>query len=221
VERFGKAILVGFESGGDVLVIHLGMTGNLILEKKNSRDTGRKHRHAILLLDGGIRLVYYDARRFGYFWVGPGNGLGNRLNVGPDPFQIRVPAFREMLGRRTAPVKSLLLNQKLVSGLGNIYVDEALFRAGIHPVTPGRDVARNARDLLGHIRVVLRNAIRSGGSTIRDYRRVDGSRGGFQNQLAVYGRTGESCLTCGEVVQRIVLGGRSTHFCPRCQRGSE
>ena len=97
VERFGKAILVGLESGGNVLVIHLGMTGNLIVEKKNSRFTRRKHRHAVLLLDGGLRLVYYDARRFGYFWVGPKDGLEDRLNVGPDPFQMRVPAFREML----------------------------------------------------------------------------------------------------------------------------
>jgi len=221
VERFGKAIRVNFESGGDVLVIHLGMTGNLIVEKKNSRNSGRKHRHAVLGLDGGIRLVYYDARRFGYFWIGPGEGLGDRLNVGPDPFQIRVPVFREMLLRRTAPVKSLLLNQKLLSGLGNIYVDESLFCAGIHPVTPGRFVAGDARELLRQIRVVLRNAIRSGGSTIRDYRRADGSRGSFQNRLMVYGRTGELCLTCGEFIQRIVLGGRSTHFCPFCQRGSE
>ncbi len=221
VERFGKAIRVDFESGGDVLVIHLGMTGNLIVEKKNSRNSGRKHRHAVLSLDGGIRLVYYDARRFGYFWVGPGEDLGGRLNIGPDPFQIRLPEFREMLMGRTAPIKSLLLNQKLLSGLGNIYVDESLFRAGIHPATPGRSAAAKTRDLLRQIRTVLRNAIRSGGSTIRDYRRADGSRGSFQNRLMVYGRTGQTCVSCGEVVQRIVLGGRGTHFCPSCQRGSE
>lgn len=220
VERMGKAIVLRL-GGPDVLVIHLGMTGRLVVEDGADVPGTALHRHAEMKLTGDSHLVYYDPRRFGYFWVGRGDDLPGMLNIGPDPFQIRVPAFRKILERSAAPVKSILLNQRLVSGLGNIYADESLFRAGIHPLSPGRTLGDGARRLLGAIRAVLRDAIRRGGSTIRDYRAADGSRGRFQDNLRVYGRGGERCFRCGTPVERVVAGGRSTHFCPSCQRGSD
>jgi formamidopyrimidine-DNA glycosylase len=117
-------------------------------------------------------------------------------------------------------VKSLLLNQRLVSGLGNIYVDEALFRAGLHPLTQGSRVASYSGELLKHIRSVLRLAIRHGGTTFRDYRKHDGSSGAYQRRLLVYGREGERCRKCNSRIKRIILGGRSTHYCPRCQKST-
>jgi formamidopyrimidine-DNA glycosylase len=221
VERLGKAIVIRFVRSADVLVVHLGMTGRMTVENRSASRGPAEHRHAELELVGEGRLVYYDPRRFGYFWVGAGEGLAESLNMGPDPFQIRLPVFRALLEGRTAPVKSLLLNQRLISGLGNIYADESLFRSGMHPLTPGAGAAAEARSLLLNIRAVLRNAIRNGGTTIRDYRRADGTRGRFQRRLRVYGRHGLSCDCCGGIIERLVIGGRSSHFCPVCQRGSD
>lgn len=221
VERLGKAVVIRFGRSADVLVVHLGMTGRLLVENRGEPPGPPDHRHAEIELSGGERLVYYDPRRFGYFWLGTGDGLAETLNMGPDPFRIRLPVFRGLLERRRAPVKSLLLNQRLISGLGNIYADESLFRCGIHPLTPGRVAAAAARSLLLGIRAVLRNAIRNGGTTIRDYRRADGSRGRFQGRLRVYGRHGGPCDRCAGTIERITVGGRSSHFCPVCQRGSD
>jgi formamidopyrimidine-DNA glycosylase len=221
VGRLGKAIVIRFLRSADVLVIHLGMTGRLSVEHPGEPPGPAVHRHAELELAGEGRLVYHDPRRFGYFWVGAGERLAETLNVGPDPFQMRIPAFRGLLERRTAPVKSVLLNQRLISGLGNIYADESLFRSGMHPRTPGEVAAAEARSLLLNIRTILRSAIRNGGTTIRDYRRADGSRGRFQGRLRVYGRHGRPCDRCGGIIERIVIGGRSSHFCPDCQRGRQ
>lgn len=217
VERFGKAILFRLATP-NALVIHLGMTGNLIVEQDGRPTPRRKHRHAFIELENGIRLSYIDPRRFGYFWIGPANDLGGQLNIGRDPFQLTGAALGAILDRRRAPIKSLLLNQRLVSGLGNIYADEILFYAGIHPMTKGYNASRHADALLRQSRAVLRRAIRHGGTTIRDYRRVDGSKGAFEQKLAVYGRDGQPCVRCGETVERIVVSGRSTHFCPQCQK---
>jgi formamidopyrimidine-DNA glycosylase len=217
VERIGKAILIRTAAPAPVLVVHLGMTGKLILVE-GGRVARRRHRHAVLTMDDGRRLEYVDPRRFGFFWVGAGDDLGRQLNIGPDPFQLSAPELSRRLAGRRAPVKSLLLDQRLVSGIGNIYADETLFRAGVHPLTPGDAAARHADGLLREARSVLRRAIRHGGTTIRDYRKADGSAGAFRSRLAVYGRAGEPCVSCRGAVRRIVIGARSAHYCPRCQK---
>jgi len=217
VDRFGKAIVFRLDPPA-ALVVHLGMTGNLILAHSGGRPQRQKHRHAVIHTAGGTRLDYVDPRRFGYLWVGPADDLGTRLGIGPDPFELTAPMLRDILGNRTAPIKSLLLHQRLISGLGNIYADEVLFRVGIHPLTTGRLAAKSADGLLAAARAVLRRAIQHGGTTIRDYRRADGSTGAFQRRLTVYGRTGEPCHRCGTSIERIVLSARSTHFCPQCQK---
>lgn len=223
VKRLGKAILFYFEpvppSPELVLAVHLGMTGRLIAAPKGAteRETG-KHLHARFGFASGTELHYFDPRRFGYLYVGQAEGIGKTLNVGPDPFQMKPGALARALQNRRAPIKSLLLNQRILAGLGNIYADEALCRAGMHPLTSGRRAARHAGNLIEQIRFVLRRAIRHGGTTLRDYRRPDGSRGNYLPRLAVYGRAGENCRKCGEKIKRIELGGRGTHFCPRCQK---
>jgi len=221
VERLGKAILFQIEAPGPVLVVHLGMTGSLLLERRDDARRRRKHRHATIDLDDGTRVVYVDPRRFGFFWIGPGgDDLEGELNIGPDPFQMTARELRRRLGRRKAPIKSLLLNQRLISGLGNIYADEILFYARIHPLTPGSATSARAGVLLRQTRRILRKAIARGGTTIRDYRRTDGSAGEFQRQLAVYGREGEPCIRCGTAVRRTVVASRGTHYCPSCQENT-
>jgi formamidopyrimidine-DNA glycosylase len=217
VRRLGKAILFSLEPKEAALVIHLGMTGNLRHEEVSAPRGRYKHRHAIVYLDDGSRIEYIDPRRFGFFWIGPAAAVGERLGIGPDPFQLRARDFRDRLENRTASIKSLLLNQRLISGLGNIYAAEILFYAGIHPLTPGHLAGERAGKLLQHARAVLRRAIRHGGTTIRDYRRANGAPGAFQRRLAVYGREGQSCLRCGTLIQRIAINARGTCFCPRCQ----
>lgn len=216
VERFGKAILIRTVSPSPVLVVHLGMTGNLLIER--GPRLRRRHRHAVIVLDNGVRVEYIDARRFGYLWAGPQEGLAARLNIGPDPFELTGAGLKQRLGGRRAPVKSLLLNQALVAGLGNIYTDEILFEARVHPLTSGSVAAADSSLILRHARAVLRRAVDGGGTTIRDYRKSDGTSGEFQRELAVYARTGEPCPRCGTAVERIVISARSTHFCPRCQK---
>lgn len=217
VQRLGKAILFSLAPPETTLVVHLGMTGNLRHEIVPGPSDRGEHRHAVVHMDDGSRLVYTDPRRFGFFWIGPAAAAGERLGIGPDPFQLRARELRDRLENRTAPIKSLLLNQRLISGLGNIYAAEILFYAGIHPLTPGHLAGRRAGRLLQKARAVLRRAIGHGGTTIRDYRRADGTPGAFQRRLAVYGREGQPCVRCGTLVRRIVVNARGTHFCPRCQ----
>jgi len=221
VDRMGKAIVIhlsGPPRASIALVIHLGMTGNLIRVGPSERAARRPHRHVAIRLDDGSRLYYYDPRRFGFVFVSGPEGLRARLGVGPDPFELEPGALARVLAGRRAPVKSLLLNQRLVSGLGNIYADETLFEAGIHPLTPGGRAASRAEGLLRSARWVLRRALRHGGTTIRDYRTSDGTPGAFQGKLSVYGRRGAPCLRCGTAIERTLLAGRGTHFCPRCQQ---
>jgi formamidopyrimidine-DNA glycosylase len=217
IERFGKAILFRTERGGPVLVVHLGMSGALLLSR-DGRARRRRHRHAVLTMDDGQRLEYVDPRRFGYLWVGHGGDLGEHLNIGPDPFQLNADELARRLAGRKAPVKSLLLDQRLISGIGNIYADETLFQASVHPLSPGSAVAARATVLLNAARDVLRSAIDHGGTTIRDFRRVDGTAGEFRGRLAVYGREGQPCRRCGGGVRRLVISARSSHYCPNCQK---
>jgi len=227
VERLGKAIVVrmsGTRRGADVLVFHLGMTGRLVdrTVAKDARSAGAvrapRHRHGRFVFDDGNELWYVDPRRFGYVFVGPAEALRARLHIGPDPFEVTPRELAARLGGRRSPIKALLLDQRIVSGIGNIYPDEILHRAKIHPARAGDSVADRAADLLRAARAVLTRAIRHRGTTLRDYRTPDGRSGGFQDLLRVYGREGQRCPRCGAGVRRIVLAGRGTHFCARCQR---
>jgi formamidopyrimidine-DNA glycosylase len=218
VERVGKNVVVRCGAGLS-MVVNLGMTGRLLFS-----ETGRfpaeysgRHLHLRICFKPGGELRYHDPRRFGSILITGHDDIAGLLGLGEDPFQMRTQSFRTLLSRRRAAVKSILLNQKFISGMGNIYIDEALFYAGIHPAAPGERAARRARELLMAARTVLRRAIRSGGTTVRDFRSADGSNGYFQHKLAVYGRDGESCLRCGSVIRKIRVSGRGTHFCPACQ----
>jgi formamidopyrimidine-DNA glycosylase len=219
VGRRGKFLLCPL-SGGDELVVHLGMSGALRCDQPSG------HLRVEVGLDGAPprRLYFEDPRRFGRFLVvhaGDYRALPTLARMGREPFDeaLDAAAFHGALDTPT-PIKTHLLSQRPVAGLGNIYVDEALWRVRLHPSRPSRSLRRpQAAALLAAIRAVLGEALAMHGTTLRNYRRVDGGRGSFASELAVYGRTAEPCLRCGSAIARIVLGARGTHFCPRCQRG--
>ncbi|HKQ46893.1 MAG TPA: bifunctional DNA-formamidopyrimidine glycosylase/DNA-(apurinic or apyrimidinic site) lyase [Phycisphaerae bacterium] len=218
VDRHGKRLFVRLD-GGD-LVVHLGMTGWLTLLPAS--EPVLPHTHVRFAFTGRTdELRFRDPRRFGGIWFfGAGeNGQAQRLNtLGPDALSIRVPVLRTLLKRRRQ-IKALLMDQQAISGLGNIYCDEALFSARIHPLTLAAALSESqVRNLACAIRKVLRASIRSGGTTISDYRGADGQQGDFQNRLRVYDREGGPCTRCGAKIRRILAAGRSTHYCPRCQK---
>lgn len=221
VDRRGKAIVIVLEGPGESnrLVVHLGMTGRLEWTRP-LRDgvVTASHLHARWQFGDGTELCYFDPRRFGYIFVGSAAAVDKSLRIGPDPFQLDATALEKLLRGRSAPVKSLLLDQHLVSGLGNIYVDEALHISRLHPLVTGDRAARHAPVILAAARRILTRAIRARGTTLRDYRRTDGAEGEFQVKLSVYGREGEACRTCGAIIKRIEVSQRGTHFCPQCQK---
>jgi len=216
VGRRGKFLVMPL-SGGDELVVHLGMTGALSFEAPTD------HVRVRVTLDEGV-LWFRDPRRFGRFVVlAPGErGLLPALAaMGPEPLEAAFTAavLAEGLARSRAAIKAVLLGQKVVAGVGNIYADEALFRAGIHPEAPASSLSPGrVTRLWAAIREVLQAGVDDGGTTLSDYRRVDGSRGEHAAALLVYGREGEACARCGRALERIVLGQRGTTFCRRCQR---
>jgi formamidopyrimidine-DNA glycosylase len=218
VERAGKNAVFRFDPPG-VMVVNLGMTGQLVLHPACGclPEAPRRHLHGRFALDDGTELRYYDARRFGFFFVTRESDVFAALGIGPDPFDADPRYLAGKLAGRDAAIKTLLLDQRILSGIGNIYADESLFDARIDPRRSGGSVVRRAEALLSSARRILASAIAHKGSTIRDYRRPDGSRGGFQHLHAVYGREGEPCVKCGAAIRKVVLGGRGTHFCPRCQ----
>jgi formamidopyrimidine-DNA glycosylase len=211
VRRYGKFILVSL-SGGGYLLIHLGMTGRLLLG-----GAPAKHTHAILTLDRGV-LLYDDSRQFGslqFFEEFP----ARVARLGPEPLEVSFEEFAAGLRGRKTSIKALLLNQAFVRGVGNIYADEALFRAGIQPQTIASRLRRDrARRLYDAMVAVLTEAIAAGGSSISDYVDAEGRKGFFQFSHRVYQRTGEPCVTCGTAVRRVIVAQRSSHFCPKCQR---
>ena len=201
---------------GDTLVFHLGMSGHWRVDP----DAIGKHDHFLIDTDDGHRLALNDARRFGSLDLVRSDALGAWPPIaalGPEPFDIEPRDLKRRLAGRSASIKLLLLDQRIIAGLGNIYVCEALYRAGIHPLRAGGSVslARLER-LVPAIRAVLDEAIAAGGSSLRDFASPGGELGYFSKQFAVYGRDGEPCA-CGGLVRRIVQGGRSTFYCPRCQ----
>jgi formamidopyrimidine-DNA glycosylase len=214
VRRHGKRLALVLRPSGSV-VVHLGMSGRIELGPMEAPLA--KHTHFRLSFrDREIEMRVLDPRRFGGVCVAPARDV-TADDLGPDALALRLPAFRRILSR-PRQIKALLLDQRAIAGLGNIYTDEALFAAGIHPLARAdRLRADEARLLLAAIRRVLGAAIRHRGSTIRDYRDADGRGGGFQARHKVYGRAGEPCPRCAGRIVRIVAAGRSTHLCPRCQ----
>jgi formamidopyrimidine-DNA glycosylase len=210
VRRRGKQIFCDLDRG--VLYIHLGMTGKLLWD-----GSPGKYTRAIIHLDAGT-LLYDDVRQFGR--VEHFTQMPDSLDrVGPDALEIDFDEFYGRLKKRKGCIKPVLLNQAFICGVGNIYADEALFAARIHPRTLAQRIsARRARELHSQILQILRAAIEYRGSSISDYVDGAGKRGAFQQLHCVYGRAGESCLRCGAIIRRIVLGQRGTHYCPRCQR---
>jgi formamidopyrimidine-DNA glycosylase len=218
VERRGKWLVIALD-GGDTLLVHLRMSGRLVLESETCLDD--RHLRVLLFLDGGQRLRFSDPRKFGRLVLTPDpqEVLGE---LGPEPLgdDLTPERLGEMLALRRGRIKPLLLNQRFLAGLGNIYADEALWRAGVHPLRQADTLnPAEVRRLHRAIRSVLQAAIASGGTTLPDrtYQQADGRAGEFAGRLAVYGRAGHPCSRCGATVERIRVGQRGTHFCPLCQ----
>jgi formamidopyrimidine-DNA glycosylase len=210
IERHGKFIAIRLDRG--YLVVHLGMTGRLLIDGGLSKWT-----HAIFTLDRGT-LVYEDPRQFGR--IEYGEELPARVAaLGPEPLDVALEEFSGRLKRHRSPVKAVLLNQSVVRGVGNIYADEALFRAGVHPKRLASSLGPDRVERIYRaMREVLSEAIESRGSSISNYVDAEGRRGSFQTAHRVYQRTGESCVNCGAAIKRILVGQRGTHYCPKCQR---
>jgi formamidopyrimidine-DNA glycosylase len=195
-------------------IVHLGMTGRLQVCEPQSEVV--KHTHAILRLSSGRELRFVDPRRFGRLSVAQ---AGDFDAAGIEPLEADVETFLPLFRGRKTPIKSALLNQKLLRGVGNIYADESLFRAGLRPRRRASTITRDQlAQLLTAVQEVLKEAIALGGSSISDYVNSDGEEGFFQLQHRVYGREGAPCLACKTPIKRIVIAGRSSHYCPKCQK---
>ena len=194
-------------------IVHLGMTGRL--QVFDPQAEVEKHTHAILKLSSGRELRFVDPRRFGRLSVAKSEFEAR----GVEPLEIDLEHFVRLFRGRKTPIKSALLNQKLLRGVGNIYADESLFRAGIRPRRRAASLSREELSRLhSAIKEVLAEAIALGGSSISDYVDADGEEGFFQLQHRVYGREGEPCLVCKTQIKRVVIAGRSSHYCPKCQK---
>ena len=224
VRRMGKHIVFDLEHQGvgpteaartqtAQWIVHLGMTGRLQVCEPQAEVL--KHTHAILKLASGMELRFVDPRRFGRLSVARVGGFDAG---GIEPLEADLDRFLILFGGRKTPIKSALLNQKLLRGVGNIYADESLFRAGIRPRRRASITRDQLAKLLASVKEVLEEAIALGGSSISDYVDADGEAGFFQLEHRVYGREGEPCLVCKTPIKRIVIAGRSSHYCPKCQR---
>lgn len=213
ITRRGKRIIFTLDDSNR-FYIHLGMTGRLTLESPGAPIL--KHTHLILGFEA-VEIRFQDARRFGgIWWMGKDP---DEQAMGPEPLTLRPDQLLDRLGKTRRAIKNALLDQRLIAGLGNIYADESLFEAAIHPLTAANALSDDqARRLNRAIKLTLRRALRHRGSSLRDYVDADGGAGAFQKLHQVYDRAGQPCRTCRTPIQRIVLGGRSTCFCPKCQK---
>jgi formamidopyrimidine-DNA glycosylase len=236
VHRVGKHIVFDLENGGRVAstvarksrqksskasaplsdraqwIVHLGMTGRMLV--CNPDQALEKHTHAVAKLASGRELRFVDPRRFGRLSVAHGFEA-----AGSEPLEVELDAFIRLFRGRNTPIKSALLNQKLLRGVGNIYADESLFRAGVRPRRRAASLTRKELALLyAAVQEVLKEAIALGGSSVSDYVDADGEEGFFQLQHRVYGREGDPCLVCKTPIKRVVIAGRSSHYCPNCQK---
>ena len=218
--RRGKYLL--FYLTDLVLISHLRMEGKYFFYP--DEVPLRKHAHVFFHFTDGSTLVYEDVRKFGTMEVLIPELVDSYFlakKIGPEPTEadFKDPAFQAALKKSKKPIKSALLDQKLVAGLGNIYVDEVLYRAKVHPARLGQSLtAREAKAIRKETIAVLAQAVKKGGSTIRSYSNAFGEDGTMQEEHQVYGKTGQPCLRCGTPIEKIQLGGRGTHFCPHCQK---
>jgi formamidopyrimidine-DNA glycosylase len=230
IERFGKFMLLRLSGvanadrtgrNGDLgpasLLVHLGMTGQLA--PSSAAQPANKHTHVYLTLDDGRELRYTDPRRFGrmaYLTEGP---LAEELRAfGADPLEVNAAEFAGRIRSRSARIKALLLDQSVLRGVGNIYADESLWRAKIHPARLGNRLsAREAETLRKALQDILKKAIVMRGSSISDFLDADGEPGEYQRRHRAYGREGERCYRCRTIIRRIIVAGRSSYFCPKCQ----
>lgn len=214
----------------DILIVHLGMSGQMTVVKKIAEYNLRKHDHMVLTLENGAGIVFNDARRFGMVMLEPAASIETHAafdGMGPEPLPgtFTGAVLRDRLKSRSTPIKVALLDQRVVAGVGNIYASEALFEAGISPFRMASSLKNVEADILAKaIRSVLMRAIASGGSSLRDFRQADGELGYFQHSFAVYGHKGFACPRCPAggrkkaSIEKIVQGGRATYFCPSCQK---
>lgn len=218
--RSGKFLLFHFSSGS-VLLAHLKMTGRFRLVGRDE-EPGRWERIHLVFEGWENKLSFVDPRRFGYLALIPPGREGPvplLYELGPDALKVSRQELREILGRSRRPVKALLLDQRAVAGLGNIYVDESLHRAGVHPRTPSAAIAPERADRLHDaMQRVLKKAIDCGGSSVRTFRDSQGAQGTFQRHHQVYGRKGEPCRQCGSPISYTRVASRGTHLCPACQK---
>jgi len=214
-------------SSGERLFMHLGMSGRFTIDTSPTADfvhahnTNPKHDHVIFEMSSGARITYNDPRRFGFMEL-IGEGEPYRLDhLGPEPMGngFNAPDLREKLKGKKSKIKAALLDQRNIAGLGNIYVCEALYRAGISPKrAAGRLTVAETENLVGYIKDVIQDAIKAGGSSLKDFANTEGDLGYFQHSFDVYGREGEECNSCTAPIRRIVQSGRSSFFCSTCQR---
>ncbi|MFW5988239.1 MAG: bifunctional DNA-formamidopyrimidine glycosylase/DNA-(apurinic or apyrimidinic site) lyase [bacterium] len=221
LRRRGKYILIELE-GQKTMVIHLRMTGRLLV--KPGELEYDKHSHLIFHLDNNFDLRFHNVRKFGRVYLIDNNDYlkaGGLAKLGPEPLseEFTLKRFKELLNNRSTNIKALILNQNFLAGLGNIYADEALYKAGILPfrkVNTLKDA--EIEKLYQAIKMVLKDAIKAGGTSFSDYRNAQDKKGYFQNELKVYQRAGESCPVCGSKIEKTKVAGRGTHFCPVCQK---
>jgi formamidopyrimidine-DNA glycosylase len=218
VRRRGKLLILDLDDETH-LAIHLRMTGRVTVEPHGTEPD--RHTHVVLGLDDGVELVFNDQRKFGRFLALSGHELASWpffARLGPEPLEIGAEQFVGLLAGRTGRIKALLLDQVILAGVGNIYADESLFRAGIHPAASAASIGREGLLKLHlHLREVLEDGLREGGSSFRDYVDALGQRGGFQERFAVYSRKGLACVSCGCVLESTKVAGRTSTFCRVCQ----
>lgn len=238
LRRFGKYLVAELDDGSRVL-LHLGMTGQLFVQGSSSlrllSSTSRaslqpeeqpafkpdRHTHLRLAFaDHGPEVWFRDTRKFGKVkWIAPGESDARLSKLGPDALEAAGDALHDASRRRGVTIKTLILNQAVLAGVGNIYADEALFLSGLRPTRKaGKLTRRDCDALAANIRKVLQRSIETGGSSISDYINPDGADGAYADERHVYGRKDEACKVCGTAIRRIVIGQRGTHFCPDCQR---
>lgn len=235
ISRMGKIIV--FDLSQDmVMFVHQKMTGHFLIGKWDRKgkqiipekegflqDSANKYIHIIFYLDKGKQLAFSDLRKFARIELLNKNDFEKfkkELNLGPDPLgkDFSLNKFSKIISSQKGKIKQVLMNQQIISGIGNIYSDEALFKAGINPFRAANSLSeKELQKLLLAIKMILRSSIKVGGDSISDYRRTDGSLGGFDKLSKVYAREGEKCLRCKSTIKREKIGGRSTHFCPKCQ----
>jgi formamidopyrimidine-DNA glycosylase len=219
VSRRAKLLLVHLDRD-ECLAFHLKMTGRVWIA--SPEQDLPKHTHLVLGLEGGDRLVFEDSRRFGFFGIYGPTDLAQwsfYKSLGPEPLQTSPEELAERLGARRARVKALLLNQTILAGIGNIYADESLFAARIHPASVAANIPHaKLVQLCAELQRILLEAIAAGGSTISDYRNAYGKSGIFQDSFKVYGKKGEPCPACGRALKAEQVAGRTSTHCPRCQR---